>query len=377
MTITKEGTLASFYTVNKAPIKHLKVYFSPKQAGEGTPSPENVRPIEGWDSVDLYHTGKNLFNPNATYKTNAAYRSYQFIHQDEVCTASFVSKSGLNHTSFGFSLYDASITGAANKGYAWTLDKSSGILTNTKNKVTYPPDTRNQICKYVMINPSNDDSYAALLNDYDIQIELGEVSTEYEPYRGQTHTLDWTNDIGTVYGGYVDLVTGELVQTHNRLILDGSEQGWISANSNRIFYIEIPEMKSGVWYTDNSSLCNYAKKVNSSTDRYFECLIGYNNNKRIYFYNAKTVIQDVSNLESFKAWLSTHNVIVTYPIDIPITHQLSPTQLSTLIGRNNIWSNADRVEVEYDLAESNDELYRRRNILLRSAPYHSPLSSQH
>ena len=26
----KEGSLVSFYTVNKAPIKHLRVYFSPK-----------------------------------------------------------------------------------------------------------------------------------------------------------------------------------------------------------------------------------------------------------------------------------------------------------------------------------------------------------
>ena len=63
MTITKEGALASFYTVNKASIKHLKVYFSPKQAGEGTPSPENVREISGWDGITVYKTGKNLVDP--------------------------------------------------------------------------------------------------------------------------------------------------------------------------------------------------------------------------------------------------------------------------------------------------------------------------
>ena len=34
----------------------LKITFSPKQAGTGDPSPENVRPITGWDSVAVTQT---------------------------------------------------------------------------------------------------------------------------------------------------------------------------------------------------------------------------------------------------------------------------------------------------------------------------------
>ena len=63
------------------------------------------------------------------------------------------------------------------------------------------------------------------------------------------------------------------------------------------------------------------------------------------------------------------NVILAYPLATPISYQLTPMELQTFIGRNNIWSNANRVEVEYDLAESNDELYRRRNIILNSSPH--------
>jgi len=63
------------------------------------------------------------------------------------------------------------------------------------------------------------------------------------------------------------------------------------------------------------------------------------------------------------------NVTLAYPLATPISYQLSTIELQTFIGRNNIWSNADRVEVEYDLAESNDELYKRRNIILQGYPH--------
>ena len=73
MTITKSGELASFYTVNKAPIKHLRVYFSPKQAGSGDPSPENVREISGWNGVEVTQCGVNIFDRN-----NFIQKSYYF-----------------------------------------------------------------------------------------------------------------------------------------------------------------------------------------------------------------------------------------------------------------------------------------------------------
>ena len=77
MTITKEGALASFYTVNKAPIKHLRVYFSPKQAGSGDPSPSNVREINGWQGININTVNKNLYPfLKPTFTTNVYYNGY-------------------------------------------------------------------------------------------------------------------------------------------------------------------------------------------------------------------------------------------------------------------------------------------------------------
>lgn len=51
-TFQKEGNPITCYPVKNYPL-NVKATFSPKQAGIGDPSPENVRPISGWDSVKV------------------------------------------------------------------------------------------------------------------------------------------------------------------------------------------------------------------------------------------------------------------------------------------------------------------------------------
>lgn len=58
-TNTLSGSAVSFFTPRITNITSLKVYFSPKQAGTGDPSPDNVREITGWDNVAVHRSGKN------------------------------------------------------------------------------------------------------------------------------------------------------------------------------------------------------------------------------------------------------------------------------------------------------------------------------
>lgn len=51
----------------------------------------------------------------------------------------------------------------------------------------------------------------------DLQVEIGDAPTAYEPYRGETFTLDFSE---TVYGGNVEWNTGALTITHGS---DGAE----------------------------------------------------------------------------------------------------------------------------------------------------------
>jgi hypothetical protein len=98
-------------------------------------------------------------------------------------------------------------------------------------------------------------------------------------------------------------------------------------------------------------------------------IYAYNNDDFLHYYITENNAN--GNLYAFVPLDFGDNDSITFIASLytPVTYQLTPTQLQTFIGQNNIWSNADRIEVEYDLAESNDELYRRRNILLQGAPH--------
>lgn len=50
---TASGDVASFDNGVAAPVKGVTITFSPIQSGEGTPSPTNVRPISGWNSIGV------------------------------------------------------------------------------------------------------------------------------------------------------------------------------------------------------------------------------------------------------------------------------------------------------------------------------------
>ena len=54
-TNTVSGNIASFYTPRQVDLSSLKVHFSPKQLGEGDPSPSNVREIVPYTEVTGYH----------------------------------------------------------------------------------------------------------------------------------------------------------------------------------------------------------------------------------------------------------------------------------------------------------------------------------
>ena len=54
ITDTASGEIATFPDGAAFPMRSLKVALSPIQSGSGTPSPDNVRPISGWDEVETH-----------------------------------------------------------------------------------------------------------------------------------------------------------------------------------------------------------------------------------------------------------------------------------------------------------------------------------
>ena len=182
--------------------------FESKQSGSGEPSPSNIRPIIGFDSIKLTRCGKNLFNPQID--TDNYYASYTTSNADGSITVSNSSSSKVYPATVWTRLpsgtYTAKITriSGSNPTEVFlqcndTADYSSNIAALGVKTFTISEET--QVRFMVIAEPSA--SYTV-----SIQIELGSTATAYEPYRGDTYTADFGQ---TVYGGTLDWNTGVLM----------------------------------------------------------------------------------------------------------------------------------------------------------------------
>lgn len=345
LTVKESGEMASFISPNVSKITSFKVHFSPRQEGSGDPSPENVREITGWNGVEGYGCGKNLVPWIKTNLTVQGDRYNGFANWSELWEIP-------KRISYTYSVFiDNSNCSTAGSARVWLRDidnsKYTHVVTGTEIKAG------EKGISTVTLNFSNlpNDYYAYWgLNLY--QNAIASMPIVYESDQETVIISDWSSNIGTVYGGYVDLTSGELVQTIKRVeftwgdcedstILGNTERRYIMFNDNRFKTIDSLKTKiSNIFSTflDNSSW-NVDKVSCAFGNKTIICKlpVGSDNN---------TIIQVAGDLAT------------------PITHQLTPQQLSTLKGQNNFWSNADYIEIEYELTETFDIQKAKRKIIL-------------
>ena len=195
-------------------------------------------------------------------------------------------------------------------------------------------------------------------------IEVGTIATEFETYNGKTILIDWpSNEI--LYGGYIDLINGKLVKEWNCIVIDGSQTlyGTNSASYNGTLgtdrYISIPNsiaenylnlsndncksnklslVSTGTWTTPNNYIGKYT--INSRYQLHFVI-----DNSWVNITTEDTPAQRDTKI---KAWLSENNIIVVYKYQVPVTTNLTPIQLNSIKGTNNIWSNSNGpIEIKY------------------------------
>ena len=53
------------------------------------------------------------------------------------------------------------------------------------------------------------------------------------------------------------------------------------------------------------------------------------------------------NVASFVTWLQSNPIQAVYPLETPQTYQLTPQEVKTLLGQNNIWADTGDCSVSY------------------------------
>lgn len=202
----------------------VKAKWEPMQEGSGTPSPENIRPIKGRDSVKVERCGKNLlpfgerieniYNQQIMASDDLLLLSRACAKQDVTLTFTLETQNIVFNDvvedewrkRIGFECHGTLADGTEIYTLqCWLYNIGGEISKNGKRTktvtVTMPEIVAGNITFYAQNIKSG--NFVA----YDFGIYTGTTApTTYKPYIGQTNTLTLPE---TVYGGEVDAVTGE------------------------------------------------------------------------------------------------------------------------------------------------------------------------
>lgn len=401
MVITTSGTIASFKAIEKKPIESLKIYFLPNQSGSGDPSPINPRNISGRTRLVITHSGKNMLDMKSYYNDNyeriqtASGITYT-VESDGSITANGTATSradrylstflteippGKYYADFGeWSSPDGKYltylwddrTKAAPKQW----DGITAALTSSNNigyrniPLIYPEETLNRqmllgIRYQEGATADNQRWYLSLLNSNE-----NPNNTVWEPYNGQTYTVDWAQQAGEAYAGYIDIISGDLVITHKKhkptghiWLPNGQEHAvvtfWVPEDGAYVYGSSIdPKFRisnlikygSFTAVSDGNPTWLYYHDDNVSTTRAYILVYGTRN--------------DYPTDQDFENYLLNNNFEFIYPLATPIHYQLEPLQINTLVGRNNIWCvNGYSTEVSYNFSESLAMAQNRQKII--------------
>ena len=295
----------------------------------------NICPISGHTSATVTRTGANVWDEvwesgsiniaDGQNVTDAnAIRSKNYIPVKPNQTYYFVASAwGNNNARVRYYGKDKAYTGNA------------PIVSGTA--FTIPADT------YFM-RFSSPSALTVTTYNHDVSINYPSTDHDYHAYNGQTVTIDLD---GTRYGGTLDVGTGVMTVDRGYKLLNGVATGGVAyrvnghtANTTRAF-VTITDKAYGVDNMMSSSFhVSNADAVGS--------MYGRATNNGVEFYLDASVPNTDAGVI---AWFAENPIDFVYELATPFTVQLSKTEVRTLQGYNNIWSNTGDTNVIYESSQ--------------------------
>ena len=352
----KTNTTGQFNTITGGLMLSCVVDLEPIQSGSGTPSPSNVRAISGHTQVQVGNVGKNLLetilsdiktaNTNGTWSGNA-YTLNGVTFTVEINTDGNVVRIKVNgvasqETTFNVGLTPATGTfvmnGCPNGGsvstysvYAKNLyvhDYGTGAnITTSGTRVTVAIVIRN--------------GYTANNLIFKPMIRKATGSADFEPYNGYTTTINLGN---TYYGGTLDAVSGVLTVTHGLATFNGDNTVNRNYVGSSITQFLLPQLPTDAKIGSTLSVSNELVYSNNTNIPYiFQITRAGTSTPKILFTLPNSI---ATTIEEASAWLTSNPLQIAYELATPQTIQLTPTQLETLVGQNDVFAPLEGQTVE-------------------------------
>ena len=293
-TKTVSGSIAHFTDGAEMPAKSVVVNIEPVQSGTGTPSPDNVRPISGWSSVNVYDTGKNLLEVSMTDGEVAG------VTYTKNADGSISCNGTITGTDAKYISSTAS-TNALKTGVAYVLTGGDEVSVDGIRVVTSIKNANGSVARWIDVTTASGYTFTLeegqTLNTVYLRGAItgtavnatirpmirraDDTDPTYVPYTGTTTPVNLGR---TVYGGTLDVVSGVLTVYPFYPSYNG-------------------ETLNGRWVCDRAV---YAEGTTPPTGSQVALMSGTGT-----------------------------------------TYALTPTQINTLLGENNVWADAGAVEVTY------------------------------
>lgn len=353
------GNPVTCYPVESYPLG-VTASWEPTQEGSGDPSPDNVRPIKGRDSVTVERCGKNLLKLNERIidketvilkENDLVFLSKCFHGKDVTLTFACDTKDivfsdtaekwrkRIGYECHGF-LDDGTEVWSLQ---CWLTDGQDNLTRNGKHKKTVTLKMPNIVKGTINFYAQNIKSGTFTAYDFGIYAG-GTLPDNLAQYNGVSVPLAFPS---TIYGGTVDAVSGESSRTWRTITLTGEESSHIYST---IFYLDFNKDSSFVaeepvdLATGKSSHYRYTTYANDSVG---VTLDGYS---VVYSSNGKYPISD-EGLREWKSYLAAQYaagtpVQIAYKLATPTPFTATGAQpISSLSGVNTLMTDANNVTV--------------------------------
>lgn len=153
------------------------------------------------------------------------------------------------------------------------------------------------------------------------------------------------DDAGTVYGGMLDAVTGVLTVTHAGVDLESlSWSTRYSGSSNKALSANLPSTYYGYERGSMGSPFQAEAFVAQQSVNGVAALNSPDNRDVGLYWLSNASSQETAVIYGVMGLNDSPTGMVVYELADPLTYELDPEELSTLIGENNIWADCGPVE---------------------------------
>lgn len=319
------------------PVKELIVNLEPKQEGTGDPSPSNVRPITGFDGVTVKRTGKNILKIEGTTTTTGditfTVNNNGTITVNGTATANAWFTVQIIQKAFNADMY---LSGCHSQ------NENIRIQVNIDNRAYQCTDEpifiqAGKVIDTVLIRIA---SGTTVNNEvFDPMLRVADSTPYFSAYRGQEYSITFPSSVGTVYGGTLNMTTGVLTVDRAKL-------------NNSTWTIDTAGQRA---YFSSRATFGASESNNVATDKIICSKLPTISLKALMDDKTQGIalstsgalslhIDGVTDESSFtqadvNTWLSDVDII--YKMATPITYQLTPTEVSTLLMGNTFMSDGE------------------------------------